>query len=208
MELSGKLIAFEGIEGSGKSTQILNASAWLTNKGFTHLVTREPGGTHIGQQIRQLLLNCNPGPAPMAELLLYYADRWQHAKEILLPAMRRGEIVLTDRFYHSSLAYQGYGREIDHQIIRQLNHSLAEKLTPLLVILFDLPAQEALRRIRGERDRLESEGPDFHERVRHGYLHLADNDASFRIVDACLTEDAVFEQVEVILEHFLERRGQ
>ena len=208
MELSGKLIAFEGIEGSGKSTQILNASAWLASKGFAHLVTREPGGTPIGQQIRQLLLNYEPGPAPMAELLLYYADRWQHAEEILLPAMRRGEIVLTDRFYHSSLAYQGYGREIDHQVIQQLNHSLAEKLTPLLVILFDLPAEEALRRIRGERDRLESEELDFHERVRHGYLRLAANDASFRIVDARLAEGAIFEQVEAILEHLLEKRGE
>ena len=181
MGKSGIFITFEGPEGSGKSTHIQLLARWLRppdgrRPGRRVLVTREPGGTGLAKTLRQYLLHTRTPVAPLSELLLYEADRAQHMDECVLPALKRGEIVLCDRFSDSTVAYQGYGRGLDLKLIHTLNRIASFGRQPDLTLLMDVPADRGLRlasqRKKGH-DRLEKAGLAFHNRVRNGFLKLA-----------------------------------
>jgi dTMP kinase len=189
-------ITFEGIEGSGKSTQLGRLAARV---GARALVTREPGGTAIGGAIRELLLDpANHGMSPIAELLLYFADRAQHVAERVRPALGEGRLVLCDRYVESSLAYQGYGRGLPLAPIRQLASLATGDLRPDVIVLLDVPVAVGLGRVgrRGGHDRLEREVVAFHERVRAGFLSLlAEEPSRWLRLDGTQAEDAVFRQL-------------
>ncbi len=174
--MKGIFITLEGPEGSGKSTQGERLSAYLKRKGLEVLCTREPGGTRIGEKLREILLSPrNRGMSPLTELLLYLASRAQHVEEVVRPALAQGKAVISARFSDSSLAYQGYGRGLDKQLIRKMNQVATGGLKPDLTILLDIDIPQGLKRARagGKGDRLEQEAREFHQRVREGYLKLA-----------------------------------
>ena len=174
-------ITFEGIEGCGKTTQIGLLTSFLKSIHRPFLVTREPGGTEVGDRIRQILLSSESvGIEPMAELYLYAAARVQHIRQVIFPALRDGKVVICDRFADATLAYQGYGRGLDLAWIEEIHARTMESVKPDLTFLLDLPVEEGLRRAlkRMENhsvreDRFEREALDFHQRVRDGYLTLA-----------------------------------
>lgn len=186
--MTGLFITLEGGDGAGKSTQAQLLGTWLTQRGERVTRTREPGGTALGQELRELLLHRDEHVDPRAEALLYAADRAQHIATIVRPALERGEIVLQDRYLDSSIAYQGSGRELSAEDIRGLSTWATHGLLPDLTILLDLDPREGRRRVAGARgglDRLEAAGQAFHERVRSAYLDLADREpARFLVLDA------------------------
>ncbi|MFN3430953.1 MAG: dTMP kinase [Candidatus Sericytochromatia bacterium] len=174
--MNGLFITLEGPEGAGKSTQLQLLGQWIESLGRAVLATRNPGGTAIGQQIRQVLLDpANKAMVPMAELMLYAADRAQHVQEVVRPALAAGSVVICDRFGDSTLAYQGYGRGLDMTLLRALNEMATDGLRPDVTLLLDLPSEEGLARVARSRaiDRLEDEAIAFHHRLRDGYLALA-----------------------------------
>ncbi|MBC7342327.1 MAG: dTMP kinase [Clostridia bacterium] len=215
---AGRLITIEGIDGTGKSTQGRKLVDFLRQRGHDALLTREPGGTEVGERIRRLLLDCNSGHiAAPAELFLYQAARAQHVQEVILPALQRGQLVVADRFVDSSLAYQGYGRGLDLELIRTLNRAATGDLVPDLTLLLDLDPEAALARVGnrvqagtdrwffGLRDRLEKEGLEFYRRVRQGFLELARLEPErFRVIAADLDPDAVFRRMGEIVTQWLE----
>lgn len=198
-------ITFEGVEGSGKSSVIGRLQAWLEEMGLEVLVTREPGGSRLGQMIRPILLDArNDDLSAESELFLYMADRAQHVRQVLMPALAAGKLVLCDRFADSTTAYQGYGRGVDLSELAALNKVAQAGLQPDLTLLFDLDVkiglERAIRRnaelgIAEAEGRFEAEALEFHQRIREGFLKLAaDNAWRFRVVDASQTPDQVFEQ--------------
>lgn len=190
-ERRGYLIAFEGTEGTGKSTQVRLAAAALRRAGRQVRETREPGGTLIGAEIRRLVMHFDgETPAPMTELLLYLADRAQHIDHVIRPALAAGEIVLTDRFSASTIAYQGYGRECDLAVVTQLEARARDGISPDLTLLLDCPTEIGLCRARGD-DRFHRADIAFHERVRRGFHQLAANDSRVRIIDVTRPAEAV-----------------
>jgi dTMP kinase len=213
--MKGVFITFEGIEGSGKSTQIVLLANYLTAHAKAVLLTREPGGTEIGDRVRAILLDpVNRELTPRAELLLYAAARAQHLDELVRPELEAGTIVLCDRFSDATLAYQGYGRGLDVEMIRSLDRMVTAGLRPDITILFDIDAAEGLFRARGRNSsrgleaeaRFENEELAFHERVREGYLALAKQDAGrFRIVDASPSPDEIQKVVRKIVDDVLNR---
>ncbi len=173
-EHRGYFLALEGGEGAGKSTQGRLLEQWLTGQGYDVVLTREPGATAIGASIRSVLLDpANDGLAPRSEALLYAADRAQHVTSVILPALRRGAVVITDRYVDSSLAYQGAGRELETEDVRRLSRWATEGLVPDLTVLLDLDPSVGLGRVPGAPDRIEQESLGFHQRVRAGFLSLA-----------------------------------
>lgn len=209
-------ITFEGIEGSGKTTQIRLLSERMSELGHPVVVTREPGGCPIADRIRGILLDPdNRGMVPRAELLLYAAARAQHVSEIIRPALQAGKIVLCDRFTDATLAYQGFGRRLDEDLIRQLNRLASEELRPDLTLLLDLPVEEglgrALQREKIARDntegRFEREAMEFHRHVRQGYLQLAEQEPDrFRIVAADRAQQSINEEIVGLIDHYLRER--
>jgi|SRR5581483_2614325 len=176
--MPGVFISFEGIEGCGKSTQIRLLAETLRADGHTVVVTREPGGTALGQTLRQLLLSPATALASGAEVLMMLADRAQHIQEIIAPALNANRVVLCDRFVDSTVAYQGYGRAIDLAFLAQLNTFACAGYLPALTVLLDVPVAEGLRRAHARRgteaaDHFEAESVAFHERVREGFLSVA-----------------------------------
>lgn len=170
---SGGLISFEGPEGAGKSTQIRGVAAALSQDGHRVVTTAEPGGTALGQRVRQLVLHDEQSqPTPIAELFLMLADRAQHVRELIAPAIAEGSIVLTDRFSGSTLAYQGYGRGLDMAMVTAADAWARQGIEPLATILLDCPVDMGLQRAHGP-DRFHAEDLSFHERVRQGFLALA-----------------------------------
>ena len=170
------LIAFEGPEGCGKTTQVRAAAAALRASGVAVTATREPGGTPIGEQLRAVLLDtANGAMMPRAEALILFAARAQHVREVIEPALARGEVVLCDRFAGATYAYQGYGRGLPLDELRRLQTFAAGPLAPALTVLLDLPVEVGLARrgTAGDVNRLDAAGLDFHRRVREGYLALA-----------------------------------
>jgi dTMP kinase len=174
-------ITFEGIEGCGKTTQIELLATFFQKIHRPYLLTREPGGSPLGRRIREILLTPhNGGIEPLAEYFLYAADRVQHLREVILPALRRGEVVLCDRYFDATMAYQGYGRGLDLKWLEAIHRWAMENVTPHLTYLLDLPVEVGLQRAltrMGQtalrEDRFEREALDFHRRVREGYLSLA-----------------------------------
>ena len=191
----GLFITFEGGDGSGKTTQIEKLSAWLKGRGHAVCVTREPGGTELGLQLRQIILHSTDFISPRAEALLYAADRAHHIRTLVRPALERGEIVVQDRYLDSSVAYQGAGRVLDPAEVENLSLWGVEGLLPDLTVLLDVPAQVAKdRQAKTERsfDRLEAEDLDFHERVRGAYLERAKAyPKRFLVVDGTLPIDDI-----------------
>ncbi|MBA4372518.1 MAG: dTMP kinase [Thermodesulfovibrio sp.] len=174
--MRGAFISFEGIEGTGKSTQCRLLAEHLRQKGLSVTETAEPGGTHISLKIREILLSLDSrAMKPVTELLLYNAARVQHIGEVILPALQRGDVVITDRFSDSTIAYQGYGRDLDLELIAALDRIATNGLRPDLTILLDIEVETGLRRNRaaGKADRLELEKISFHEKVRKGFIALA-----------------------------------
>ena len=171
---SGRFIAFEGGEGAGKSTQIALLAQWLRDNGLATAVTREPGGTELGREVRRLLLDrATTGLSPRAEALLYAMDRAQHVAEVLRPALQRGDIVITDRYVDSTLAYQGGGRELSAGELSRLSKWATGNLVADLTVLLDVDPVVGLARISEEPDRMESEDLGFHQRVREAFTELA-----------------------------------
>ena len=200
-------ITFEGIEGSGKTSQLLKTADFLRGMGHDCTITREPGGTKIGEKIRGILLDPdNRGLSPSAELLLYMADRAQHVKEIIEPLLAESKTVLCDRFFDATLVYQGYARGLDIDLINRLHNLVLKGLQPDITILLDLPVETGLKRAwkeidRGTREsvetRFEEEAIAFHEKVRAGYLELARLEPDrFYTIDSGLSEAGVFEEIK------------
>ena len=206
-----KLITCEGIEGSGKSTQILHLASHLRGQGREVIVTREPGGCPIADAIRRILLDpSNQQLCATAELLLYAAARAQHVEEVIRPALAKGAIVLCDRYIDATIAYQGFGRGLDLTLIQELNQVASAGLLPDLTLLFDLPVATGLSRALARNavaveneGRFEAESLAFHERVRAGYLQGASQEKRFTIIDATGTPEQVTGRVTRIVDAFL-----
>ncbi len=207
-------ITLEGIEGSGKTSQITTVVNCLTKAGFDCVTTREPGGTSIGGQIRSILLNPdNTGLAPTAEMLLYTADRAQHLETVVRPALADGKAVVCDRYFDATLAYQGYARGLNREMILELHRLACKGLMPDFTLLLDLAPETGLarawRRIDSDaqnkrESRFEAEALAFHQRVRDGYLALADKDPRrFALIDAGQDEAGVGLQIEGALAVFI-----
>jgi len=181
----GLFISFEGGEGSGKSTQSKLLKEWFENEGKSVVLSREPGGTDLGKNLRKILLDNDTGNiSPRSEALLYAADRANHVYSLIRPALERGDVVITDRYFDSSIAYQGAGRILSPNEVARINRWATESLFPTLTIILDQPADIGLSRIKSA-DRLESESIDFHNRVRQEFLQLASVDPErYLVVDA------------------------
>lgn len=186
-------ITFEGPDGSGKSTQINLVANYLEDLGYRVFCTREPGGTAIGDQIRQVLHDVNNSEmTPRAEILLYSASRAQHVEQVILPHLAQGEMVLCDRYEDSTYAYQGYGRQLDFDMLRLITRFATQDLKPDLTVYLDLPVKEGLRRKekantagQGELNRMDRLELEFHQRVREGYLEMARTEPErWLVVDA------------------------
>lgn len=208
--MTGLFITLEGPEGAGKSTQMPLLCEWLEAQGHEVVCTRNPGGTQIGRQIRQILLDPeNRALVPMAELMLYAADRAQHVQEVVRPALASGKVVICDRFSDSTLAYQGYGRGLDTTLLRALNEMATEGLRPDLTLLLDLASEAGLARVQRYRqtDRLEEEAIAFHHRLRDGYLALAAEEPErIVVIDALQEAEVVQEAMQVALLKVLQAR--
>ncbi len=200
-------ISFEGIDGVGKSTQIRLAEDYLRSKGKDVICTLEPGGTELGQEIRNLLLHRKGDVAPRAEALLYAADRAHHVATKVRPALASGKVVITDRFLDSSVAYQGAGRKLSAEEIRNISLWAVDGLLPDLTVLVDLDPAIASERRKGtgqEADRLESEKIEFFQAVRDEFLKLAEAEPNrFLVVDATETPEEIFEHVAKKLDELL-----
>jgi len=191
----GLFIALEGGDGAGKSTQAGLLREWLQGLGHTVVVTREPGGTEFGRTVRELVLH-GDHVAPRAEALLFAADRAHHVETLIRPALRRGEVVITDRYMDSSIAYQGAGRDLGVDEVRELNVWATGGLVPALTVLVDLPAAVGRTRRDGVHDRLEAEADAFHDAVREHFLALAGADPGrYLVVDGELPPGQIHELV-------------
>ena len=206
-EWKGRFVTFEGGEGAGKSTNLEYVRERLAAAGIPLLLTREPGGTALGEQIRTLLLSPdNRGMSSDAELLLMFAARAEHLQRVIIPALQRGTWVLCDRFTDATYAYQGGGRGIPSARIAALEDWVQGGLQPDMTILFDLPVATGLQRAgqRGELDRFEQEQISFFEAVRANYRDRAcQHPRRFRVVDAALELDAVRQQLDAVLDELL-----
>ncbi len=214
----GYFIVFEGIEGCGKTTQISLLGEYLKKKGLPVIVTREPGGTAIGDEIRKILLSTkNADIAPETELLLYTASRVQHIQQLITPALSAGSIVLCDRFFDATAAYQGYGEGIDLKLVRQMQKTFFSDIIPDLTILLDCPAELGLgrsrRRIKSEgkesaEGRFEEKELSFHERVRNGYLEITRMDTErFCIIKGEQAVASTHQEICAAVEQRLREKG-
>lgn len=198
-----KFISFEGTEGSGKSTQASLLAEYLRKHGHDVVLTAEPGGTRIGQKIRKLLLDPENHMDPLTELLLYYADRAQHIREVIDPALEKGSFVITDRYADSTVAYQGFARGLDLNIINPLNELVVRHSKPSLTLILDIDAEEGLRRNRQaqKEDRFELEAVEFHNRVRSGYQEIAeDHPERVSVIDASSGQEDIAVKIIDIVE--------
>ncbi|NET69836.1 MAG: dTMP kinase [Sphaerospermopsis sp. SIO1G2] len=202
--MKGNLIVFEGVEGCGKTTQMQLCSQWLNSRGVSVVLTREPGGTELGKDLRRLLLEKSEDKpvSEITELLLYAADRAQHIEQEIKPSLAEGKYILCDRYTDSTIAYQGYGRGLDMSLIKQLNDIATGGLESDLTIWLDVDVEVGLARKRGQSklDRIEAEKIDFHHRVQQGYTELAVNypDRIVR-VDGSLSQELVQKKIQEIL---------
>jgi dTMP kinase len=206
-------ITFEGVEGSGKTTQIQRLKRYLTQKGFPCRVTREPGGGPIGEKIRKILLNPKHREmSPLSELLLYEASRAQHVTAVVKPLLKKGLIVLCDRFSDASIAYQGYGRKVDLKWVERLNRLSSQGIKPDITFLLDCPSDVGLKRAlqrnqmlkKEKEERFEREKIQFHHRVRKGYLSIAKKKPHrVKVIDTREGEGKVFEKIRRIVDELI-----
>lgn len=207
MTLRGKLISLEGIEGVGKSSNVNFVAECLRKRGKTVLVTREPGGTPMAEDIRKILLaDYAEKTLPKTELLLLYAGRLQHVSQVIEPALAEGKWVVCDRFFDATYAYQGGGRGIDEMDIQRLNEWTLGGFEPDCTLLLDAPVDVAFQRIRQHRtlDRFEKEQQAFFQRIRDCYLRLAEQKARFHVIDATQNLPQVQAQVKTVIDQVLE----
>lgn len=201
--MGGVFITFEGIDGSGKSTQLALLAKHYRALGKTVIETRNPGGIPLGQQLRDILLHYPGDVCPMSELMLFMADRAQHMKELVLPALKEGAIILCDRHMDSSVAYQGHGRGLNIQEIDRLNRMAIQGQKPHLTLLFDGDPEQLAKRVtkRGATDRLEGENLAFYQQVRAGYLNIAKSDPErFIIFNALQDREQLFIEAQQKIE--------
>ena len=203
--MKGYFITFEGVEGAGKSTQAKLLYQYLIDNGKEAILTKEPGGTKTGQKIRQILLEKTDEIfPPVAELMLYEADRNFHIHNLIKPSLQQGRYIICDRFTDSTLAYQGYARGLNINLIKQLNEIATEGIKPDITFLIDIPVEEGLKRIKQTRqaDRIEDEDIQFHKRLREGFLKIAENEKDRIVVlDGLETPDNIFKKVIEILKN-------
>ena len=212
--MAGTFITFEGIDGSGKSTQLRLVSNFLKELGCEPLVTREPGGTTIGLRLRAALLDAQEEVDPLTELLVFAADRAQHVRRILRPALQAGRVVISDRYADATVAYQGAGRGFKPELVEEIVRLATEGLVPDLTLLFDLPVAESTKRttrrsnVRNKLDRLDIEHRDFHERVRKAYLGIAAAEPErVKVIDSSGAVEDTQQRLRSILVPFLKERG-
>jgi dTMP kinase len=204
--MSGLFVTFEGVEGAGKTTQLKLTEAWLQSLSYQVKTTREPGGTELGTSIRALLLQGGE-VSDRAELLLLMADRAHHVETVIKPSLAQGYIVLCDRYYDSTIAYQGYGRGMDLEQIAQINRIATNGLQPDLTLWFDLDVKVGLSRakqVSGQPDRMERLDLEFHQNVAQGFRELAEQDRD-RIVriDASQNAELIQSHIRTVLQSFL-----
>jgi dTMP kinase len=212
----GTFITFEGIDGSGKSTQLRLLNNFLRARGCEALVTREPGGTTLGLRLREALLDALEEVDPLTELLVFAADRAQHVRRKLLPALESGAVVISDRYADATVAYQGAGRGFPPELISQIVQLATGGLKPELTLLFDVTVDESISRTTRRtssrnpagRDRLDIEAAEFHTRVREAYLQLANAEPErFRVIDTSGAVEQTHQRVKQIIVPFLSMRG-
>ena len=197
----GLFITFEGADGCGKTTQIELLKKYLENKGESVVLTREPGARGLGEKLREILLNYDGEVSPMCESFLFLADRAQHVDCIIKPAVKDGKIILCDRHTDSTVAYQGYGRGLDMDRIHKLNSIATSGLKPDLTIVFDVDIETSMQRVGKEKDRMESAGVDFFNRVRRGYLEIAKNEPKrVKVIDSSDTIECIHKKVVELVE--------
>jgi len=211
--MTGAFITFEGIDGCGKSTQLRLLASDLRVRGLNIVTTREPGGTTLGQRLRAALLDVEEQVDPLAELLVFAADRAQHVRAVLLPTLQANHVVLSDRYADATVAYQGAGRGFKPDLIKEIVRLATDGLRPNLTLLFDLSVAESAVRTRRRvasknSDRLDSENAEFHTRVRNAYLEIAKAEPErFRVIDARGSVQETHEAVMDIVMPFLKARG-
>ena len=201
--MKGKFIVIEGIDGCGKTTQIKQLEKWINTTNFIPeknklIITREPGGTELGQSIRSLLLDTSKeeSPDPIAELLLYAADRAQHVNQILRPSLNRGDWVISDRFCSSTLAYQGYGRGLNMKLIKSLESIATQEISPDITFLLDISAEESIkRRLTRKDDRMEEEGKHFLNKVSLGFKELS-KDKRWKTLSAMKSKEQITSEIK------------
>lgn len=210
--MHGKFITFEGIDGSGKSTQIRMLASELLFRGYEVLTTCEPGGTPLGRRLREAFLETEENVSPLAELLLFAADRAQHVNFLVKPALEQGKIVLSDRYADATFAYQGAGRGFPEKTVNQIIKLATDGLKPNLTLFFDLPIEKALSRTNsrnddgGRKNRMDSEKTEFYERVRNAYLKIAENEPKrFCVINAEGSTSEVQTRVAEIVSEFLKK---
>lgn len=212
--MPGTFITFEGIDGSGKSTQLRLLANFLQHEGCEVMLTREPGGTPVGNRLRAALLDAHEEVDPLTELLVFAADRAQHVRRVLRPALESGQIVFSDRYADATRAYQGAGRGFSPELIEEIIQLATEGLKPDLTVLFDLPIEDSTARTRRrgngtqQGDRLDAENDEFHTRVREAYLQLAESDSDrIKIVNTNQPAELTHQRVKEIIVPFLKGRG-
>ena len=204
----GLFITFEGADGCGKTTQMRLLADYLKTQGLEVVLTREPGGKGLGEKVREILLNYDGEVSDRCESFLFLADRAQNIDIIVNPAVEQGKIVLCDRHIDSTVAYQGYGRGLDLDRIKMLNNLATNGRKPDLTIVFDIDVETSMKRVGSEKDRMESAGIEFHNKVRNGYLEIAKEEPDrIKVVDACKTIEEVFEEVKEIIKNIMFKKG-
>ena len=212
--MAGTFITFEGIDGSGKSTQLRLLSGFLRMNACDVVLTREPGGTPLGLRLREVLLDAQEEVDPLTELLVFAADRAQHVRRLLRPTLESGRVVLSDRYADATVAYQGAGRGFSPQLISEIVALATEGLVPDLTLLFDIPIAESIGRttrrstVKNKRDRLDTENSEFHTRVREAYLRIAAAEPDrVKLINTSGPVEETHEQVKQIVVPFLTSRG-
>ncbi len=197
----GLFITFEGADGCGKTTQLALLDEYLCRKNKKTLLTREPGAGVLGAKIREILLNYDGEVSPNCESFLFLADRAQHVDCMIKPALKEGKFVLCDRYTDSTLAYQGYGRELDIERIKYLNELATGGLEPDLTIVFDIDVETSLLRVGKSKDRMESAGVEFFNRVKNGYLEIAQQESGrVKVIDSSDTIENIHKKVVELVE--------
>ena len=211
--MKGKFIVFEGIDGSGKTTQINKLSKWLISTDLIPennklVITREPGGTKLGKSIRSLLLDASieKSPDSITELLLYAADRSQHVNEIIRPTLDQGDWVISDRFCGSTLAYQGYGRKLDINLIKDLEAIATQGIAPDITFLLDIPIEESIRRRTNRKDdRIEKEGREFLSNVSLGFQALSE-DSNWKKISAIDSKENIISEIKSEIKKLIKNK--